>query len=316
MEHVILGNSGIEVSKLCFGALTIGPLQAKMSVEDGARVLAYALERGVSFVDTAELYKTYAHIKRAIEISGRVPVITSKTYAYDRRKAEASLEKARKEMNLDAIDIFLLHEQESRYTIKGHMEAMEYFCEAKQKGLIKAFGVSTHNVEMVRAGAEIEEIDIIHPIVNRTGIGIGDGSIDQMLEAISMVNSRGKGIYAMKPLGGGHLIGSYEDCLNFVLDNKAIHSIAVGMQSIEEVDANIEFFENRHISEELKMCLQKKKRNINVDPILCKKCGKCVERCASGALKMGKAKAEADMSKCIFCGYCGSVCPEFAIRIV
>ena len=48
--------------------------------------------------------------------------------------AAASLDKALMELNTDYIDIFMLHEQESIYTLKGHKEAIEYFLEAKQRG--------------------------------------------------------------------------------------------------------------------------------------------------------------------------------------
>ena len=62
----ILGNTGIRVSTICFGVLTIGPLQAGLKVQDGAEVVSYALERGINFLDTAESYGTYPYIKEAL----------------------------------------------------------------------------------------------------------------------------------------------------------------------------------------------------------------------------------------------------------
>ena len=113
MNYDYLGNSRIRVSKLCFGALTIGPLQAGLSISQGADVLRHALDMGVNFVDTAELYGTYPYIKQALKgFSGSV-VIASKSYAYTAEGMRQSLEKARRELDRDVIDIFLLHEQES-----------------------------------------------------------------------------------------------------------------------------------------------------------------------------------------------------------
>jgi len=63
----------------------------------------------------------------------------------------------------------MLHEQESRLTLKGHREALEYYISMKEKGIIKAVGVSTHNVEVVEACCEMPEVDVIHPIVNKAG---------------------------------------------------------------------------------------------------------------------------------------------------
>jgi len=58
------------------------------------------------------------------------------------------------------------------------------------------------------------EVDVIHPIVNKAG-GIGDGTIDDMLKAVEKAYSVGKGIYSMKPLGGGNLIKSYKEAMDF-----------------------------------------------------------------------------------------------------
>ncbi|HPU21418.1 MAG TPA: aldo/keto reductase, partial [Thermoclostridium caenicola] len=80
MEYRFLGKTGIKVSRLCFGALVIGPLQRNLSVEEGAAVIEEALRLGVNFIDTADLYDTYPYIRRAIERSGIRPVIASKCY--------------------------------------------------------------------------------------------------------------------------------------------------------------------------------------------------------------------------------------------
>ena len=63
MEYSVLGNTGIEVSKLCFGALTIGPLQKHLSLSKGIDILEYAIDCGINFIDTADLYDTYSYIK-------------------------------------------------------------------------------------------------------------------------------------------------------------------------------------------------------------------------------------------------------------
>ncbi|MCX7745437.1 MAG: aldo/keto reductase [Clostridia bacterium] len=314
MEYIKLGNTGIEVSKLCFGGLIIGPLQANLAPLEGAKVILKALELGVNFIDTAELYGTYAHIREAIKIAETKPVIASKTYAYTREGARESLEKARREMDIDVVDIFLLHEQESRLTLKGHWEAAEYFMEAKQKGIIKAFGVSTHNIEVVHACNELPEVEIIHPIVNKAGIGIGDGSIEEMLDAVKGAYNGGKGIYSMKPLGGGNLLKSYHESMEFVLGLPFIHSIALGMQSIEEVIMNVSVFNGEEVPGEVEELLGQRERTLHIDG-WCEGCGKCLTRCKQGALEIIDSKAVVDGKKCVLCSYCASACPLFAIKV-
>lgn len=309
-----MGNTGIEVSRLCFGGLVIGPLQANLPVSRGADVIVKAFEMGVNFIDTAELYGTYPHIREAVKRYGTRPVIATKSYAYDVKTAAESLEKARRELDTDIIDVFLLHEQESRHTLRGHREALDYFMSAKRRGTIRAVGVSTHNIEVVEACAEMSEIDVIHPIVNKTGIGINDGTIDTMLAAVKKAYDSGKGIYSMKPLGGGNLINSFGECLKFVLDLPYIHSIAVGMQSVEEVIINVSVFNGQEIPEEVSAALGSKQRRLHID-YWCEGCGRCLNRCAQGALKLVDKKVVVSRRKCVLCGYCGSVCPVFAIKI-
>ena len=103
MNYVKLGNTNLSVSRLCFGGLVMGPLQANMTPREGGKVIAAALEGGVNFIDTADLYGTYDHIKEAIIITGINPIIATKSYAYEKTKAEKDFERARRELDRDVI---------------------------------------------------------------------------------------------------------------------------------------------------------------------------------------------------------------------
>ena len=315
MDRVVLGNSGIEVSRLCFGSLTMTPFQANLSIEEGAYLIEYAYDKGINFLDTAEIYDNYEYVKEALKgIQREAYVIASKTYAYTKAMAQNSLDLALKEINTDYIDIFLLHEQESTYTVKGHYEAIEYFMKAKDQGKIRSFGISTHRVSGVSAAKDYKEIEIVHPIVNRDGIGIHDGNIDYMLRQIKDIHSMDKGIYAMKPLGGGHLIKDIEEAFRFVKGIAFIDSIAIGMQSKDEIDANIQLLEKGYISEELKVKINKKNRRLIVADY-CLACGKCQARCKQNGIKLVGSRAVVNKN-CILCGYCATVCPEFCIKVI
>ena len=116
MEYRYLGDTGLLVSRLCFGSLTMGPLQAKLPIAEGAELLMEAFDRGVNFVDTAELYNNYEYIKHAVKTKRDKVVISAKSYAYSKDTAEKSLQKAMQEIGTEYIDIFSLHEQESDHT--------------------------------------------------------------------------------------------------------------------------------------------------------------------------------------------------------
>jgi aryl-alcohol dehydrogenase-like predicted oxidoreductase len=315
MDYVEIGKTGIEVSRLCFGGLTIGPLQANLTVEEGGDIIAEAFEMGINFIDTAELYRTYKHIRYAIAKTKKNVVIGSKTYAYNKAGAEKSVEKARIELNRDVIDIFMLHEQESEWTLKGHREALEYLLECKSKGTIRAVGASMHHISAVEAVCNMDEIDIIHPIVNIGGLGIVDGSIEKMLCAIEKAHRKGIGIYSMKPLGGGNLINKMQECLDFVLSIPYIHSIALGMQSIEEVVANVAYFEGREVDDSVISMLARQKRTLHIED-WCEGCGECIKACAHDALYIEADKLKVKQDKCVLCGYCGGRCRNFAIKVI
>ena len=315
MEYVKLGRSGLEVSRLCFGGLTVGPLQADLPVEEGAEVMLKAFNRGINFIDTAELYGTYPHIRRAIKKAKGEVVVATKTYAYDREGAVRSVEKARTALDRDVVDIFMLHEQESALTLKGHREALEYLLECKAKGIVRAVGVSMHHIAAVEAVCRMDEIDVIHPIVNYKGLGIVDGTIEQMLKAVRRAHERGIGVYAMKPLGGGNLIRHVEQCLDYVLSIPFIDSVALGMQSAEEVVANIHYIEGKEVDPLITQRLKNKKRTLHIED-WCEGCGTCLTACAHQALYMEGNKLRVQNEKCILCGYCGSRCRHFAIKVV
>ena len=314
MQTTVLGRSGLKVSRLCFGTLTMSPLQRNFAPEEGARLLVHAYERGVRFLDTADLYGTYPHIRLALREAPDY-VVSTKAYCYDRPTAEAALERAFRGLDREYVDLFMLHEQESLYTLRGHEEALNYLAEQKAKGRIGAVGVSTHFAGCVAAAPRFGMIDVIHPLINAAGIGIQDGTREDMENAIRAARDFGIGIFAMKPLGGGHLIGSNRVALEYALNNPLLDSIAMGMQSIEEIDADVAAFNGEDGCWERFEALRGRERRIMVHD-WCEGCGRCAARCRQEAISVVDGRARIDPEKCVFCGYCARVCPQFCIKVV
>lgn len=314
MIYQQLGKTGIVVSRLCMGVLTIGPLQSNLPLDEGADLLVYAMQQGINFFDNAKIYNNYPYIKRALARSGVRPVITSKSYDYTYNGMKESVEQALDEMGISYIDIFMLHEQESELTLKGHREALQYLHGARQKGIVRAVGMSTHCVRGVMAGARDPEIQVIHPLINQRGLGIMDGSRDDMVKAINYARAAGKGIYAMKALGGGNLLNDAYNSFAFVRNLTSIHSMALGMKSRDEIDLNIAWMEQRRVPElESKVAHQPRRLLIEDE---CLGCGKCTENCRYQALQLENGRATVDQENCILCGYCSRFCEQFCIKIV
>lgn len=315
MEQRALGNTGIQVSRMCMGTLTMGPLQARLSPEEGAELIVRAHSKGVTFFDTAELYGTYGHIALALKTIPRHEiVIASRCYEYTYHGMKASIERALQALGTDYIDIFGLHEQESALTLAGHAEALQCVVDAKRAGSVRAVSVSTHAIAAVQAARDTAGVDVIHPIFNLRGIGIIDGHVEQMAEAIAAARAAGLGVYSMKPLGGGHLLKQAQEAVAWVLAHPFVDSMAIGVRDERELDVDLAMVEGRRVDQASLAGIARDKKLFIEE--WCVQCGACVEACRQGALSMGKSRPDVDYSRCVLCGYCVAHCKDFCIKVL
>ncbi len=110
MKRVELGKTGIEVSRLGIGTGTGLPsghcAQALMDKNELARLLLYALDRGINLWDTAFQYNTYPHIKEALKQVGRKDVVlTTKFSAANEKETIRDFNITLKDLNIDYVDM-------------------------------------------------------------------------------------------------------------------------------------------------------------------------------------------------------------------
>lgn len=310
-----LGNTGLEVTEVGFGVLTVGGTQLNLSVDDGAAVLRYALERGINFLDTAEYYRTYPYIRKALQGTNFEPVIASKSLGPSYDEMRNAIEEARTALNRDVIDIFLLHEVRNDPDWSNRAGAWECLQDAKAKGLIKAAGISTHHVDAAAKASEIDEIDVLFPLINFQGLGIRKGTEpgtkEEMAEEIRKASAAGKGVFAMKVFGGGNLTGRYLEAIRYVREMEGISSMMIGFGFQHEIDRILEVMDGT-IDPDYVPDLSAKR--IRIDQGDCEGCGSCIERCPNHAIfRNSEGLAEVDHSICLTCGYCAPMCPVRAI---
>lgn len=316
MRHVMLGSTGLSINPLVYGTLPLGPLQAGLSPEEGGRLIRYALERGVNLIDTAELYQTYPHIRAALDGYRGTCHVVSKTHANTAGLARAHVERALGEMGLERLDVVHLHGARVADPFAERADVIAELLRMKEEGKIAHVGLSSHFAGAVAKAATHPEIEVIHPLINRLGMGIIDGSAADMARAIADCAAAGKGIYAMKALAGGNLISSARESIRWVLGLPGVHGVALGMVSEAEIDGNLALFSRDEADPILWEKLEKKKRKLTIMQAFCKGCGACVPACTNDALSMADGHARVDDDACILCGYCGAACPEFMIRVV
>lgn len=316
MNRIDLGSTGLHIHPLVFGTLSLGPLQAGLSAAQGARLIRSALEGGVNLLDTAELYQTYPHIRQALAGYAGEALIATKTHTRDAGEALRHVEKALRELGRDHLDIVLLHAMQTDDPFAERGPVLEVLLRLRDAGHIRHLGVSTHYIKGVRGAMACAEMEVIHPLINREGLGIMDGSAAQMAAVIGEAAAAGKGIYAMKALGGGNLIAHARASLRYVQQLTGVHAVAIGMLSEQEILANLALLEGRPCTDDVWQPLESRCRRLKIMTPFCKGCGACLEACPAKALTIMEGVAQVDAERCVLCGYCAVACPYFLIRVL
>ncbi len=316
MKRIKLGATGLEVTELCFGTLTMSWLQAGLSPTEGSLAIARALDLGVNFLDTAQAYRTYEHVSLAIKGREQKLVIATKSRAQTYDDMKTAVEEALAGMGVSRLDAILFHLIRSEEDYRERADALKCLLEYKDKGVVRSLGLSTHTIEGLKPALKHSDIEIVLPCINRKGLGINDGTLEELLPLLRELNAMGKAVYAMKPLAGGHLFNEVADSLNFVRGLGSVHSLAVGMKTTAEVEMNVCIFNDQPVPAEIFEKARQVSKKLKIYQHICQGCGSCVENCEQGALTLVDEKATVDESKCILCGYCAEECPVFCIRVI
>lgn len=308
------------VTPVGLGVLTIGNTQLDKSLEDGADIVRYAYDSGINFFDTAQYYETYPYIKEAFKDlkfqkdDPARPIIASKSLDLSYEEMEYAIEECLRELDLEYIDIFLLHEVRQDPDWENRAGAWQCLIDYRNKGIIGAIGVSTHHIDVVRKMADVDECEILFPLINYAGLGIRKGAdagtAEEMAAAIKDCLCKGKGVFGMKAFGGGNLSGNYRKALDFVKDI-GVDSIMVGMGDREEIDRLVEYAEGTLAADYIPDVSSKR---IHIDQGDCEGCGTCIDRCPNRAIFVNDSGlADVNHEICLTCGYCAPVCPVRAI---
>src|SRR5246127_1683784 len=218
-DTVMLGKTGIRTSRLAMGTGTFGFGGSSNQRRNGGlvRLLRTGYDRGLTFFDTTDSYGSHPEIAEAV---GQLPrekvVIMTKCDHRDPKQARADLDRYRRELKTDYIDILLIHcVTEADWTTR-YRGVMDVFEEAKQKKVIRAHGCSCHSIEALRAAAKSPWVEVDLVRINPIGSHM-DADPDTVVGVLREMKSAGKGIVGMKILGQGDLATRQDEAIKYAL---------------------------------------------------------------------------------------------------
>jgi aryl-alcohol dehydrogenase-like predicted oxidoreductase len=252
-QHVKLGSSGLKTSLLGMGTGVNGynrsSFLTRQDRNKSIAVIRHAYDRGVRLYDCADTYGTHALLREALPAMDRKDLtLVSKMWIReskmevidtDHMDAAVLVERFRKEMKTDYIDLVQLHCMVDVGWTEEFRRQMDVLSELKAKGIIRAHGVSVHSLEAMKTALASPWVDVIHVRINPYGIAMDRPEPAEVVSVIHQLHNSGKGIIGMKLVGGGKLTDNSEkidNTLRFVLQLNSVDMVIVGFQTSEQID--------------------------------------------------------------------------------
>lgn len=247
-DTVTMGKTGIKASRLAIGTGSNAAEQRKRGVPGMVKLFHHAMDRGLYWLETADLYKTHPHVQGFLrEIEREKVVVTSKTLSKTAEGVRSDIERFRKELDTDYIDILLFHcmsEPDWPEKMKGPMDALS---DAKEKGYVRAIGCSLHVLGALEAACKERWGDVYLVRLNPFAVNMDvdkPKEISKVEKAIQLLHKQGKAVYGMKLLGGtnphigkSRLQGDQIDAsLRFALSRSYLDGFTIGFSREKDID--------------------------------------------------------------------------------
>ncbi|MDZ7371943.1 MAG: aldo/keto reductase [candidate division KSB1 bacterium] len=239
-DIVTLGKTGIKASRLAMGTGTHGVNKRsnqsrRLGIEGVADLLYAAYERGINFWDSADQYGTHPHLKEALK---RIPrekvVILTKTHATTAEEMRADIDRFRKEIGTDYLDIVLLHFMTNPEWPKIKAGAMEELAKLREQGVVRAHGVSCHTLGALQAAADSDWVQVDLARINPYGATMDD-KVEVVVPILKRMHEQGKSVLGMKIFGAGQLRDKVDECLRFILAQEYVDAFTIGQENKDEL---------------------------------------------------------------------------------
>src|SRR5262245_6244606 len=223
MHYRTLGRTGMQVSAISFGAWAIGGFWGAVDDEESMRALHAAVDAGVNFIDTADVYgdgrseRLIARLRRqrpgetlyvATKAGRRLPAQTPEGYTRD--NLVSWIDRSLKNLEVDAIDLLQLHCPPTPvFSDAGVYGVLDDLVKA---GKLRHYGVSVERVDEALAAIRHPGVEAVHIIFNMFRLKPAD-------EFFPEAAARKVGILARVPLASGLLTGKLTAKTQFADDD-------------------------------------------------------------------------------------------------
>jgi predicted aldo/keto reductase-like oxidoreductase len=253
-DLVPLGRTGVRIARLGIGTGSNGGDVQRALGQDGfTRLIRHAFDRGVTYIDTADNYRTHQMVAAAIKGLPREQVFIQTKMPWDRpefteRPLEA-IERYRRELGTEYIDSLLIHCTLKHSWPRDLKRMMDAFDEAKHRQIIRVKGVSCHGLPALTAATPVDWVDVHLARVNAQGHHM-DGEAGKWAEPgdpaaamreIRAMHAKGRGVIGMKLVGNGDFKkpGDRERALHYALTCGCVDAVVIGFASAAEVDESV-----------------------------------------------------------------------------
>jgi aryl-alcohol dehydrogenase-like predicted oxidoreductase len=239
-DIVVLGKTGIHTSRLACGTGTIGyqhhSNQTALGIQGLGDLLWRGYDHGLRFYDTADQYGSHPHVAEALKHVPREKVtIMTKSWAREPDQMRADIDRFRKELNTDYIDLLMMHCLTEENWTEKFRPTMDALSEMKDKGIIRAHGCSCHKIEALRLAAQSPWVDVMLSRINPIGSHM-DADPDTVKATLAQGRANGKGIIGMKILGQGDMRTRQDEALKYALSLGILDAFTIGAENAAEQD--------------------------------------------------------------------------------
>lgn len=240
-DRVLLGPRKVELSRLAMGTGTNGVggssnQTRQLGVQGLADLFKAGYDNGVTFWDSADQYGTHPHVKQALKSVPREKVtILTKTHASTEKEMRADLDRFRRELGTDYMDILLLHCMLDGDWPERKKGAMAVISEAQEKGIVRTHGTSCHTLEALRTAARTPWVEVDLARINPAQVAM-DSDPHTVLSVLREMKAAGKGVIGMKIFGAGKLRNRTDQALQFALAQDCVDCFTIGSENRAEME--------------------------------------------------------------------------------